>query len=76
MGIILTGMGDDGAEGLEMLHKAGGLTIAQEEQSCVVYGMPCEAVLRNAVDRILTPEQISNLLVSLPAVAHQDKGKG
>jgi two-component system chemotaxis response regulator CheB len=58
LGIILTGMGDDGAEGLLKLHQAGGVIIAQEEESCVVYGMPREAVARGAVDRSLTPEQI------------------
>jgi two-component system chemotaxis response regulator CheB len=58
MGIILTGMGDDGVEGLLKLHQAGGITIAQDEDSCVVYGMPREAVARGAVDGSLTPEQI------------------
>jgi two-component system chemotaxis response regulator CheB len=58
LGIILTGMGDDGAEGLLKLHQAGGVAIAQEEDSCVVYGMPCEAIARGAVDGSLTPEQI------------------
>jgi two-component system chemotaxis response regulator CheB len=58
LGIILTGMGDDGAEGLLKLHLAGGVTIAQEEDSCVVYGMPREAVARGAVDGSLTPQQI------------------
>ncbi len=58
MGIVLTGMGDDGAEGLALLHKAGGLTVAQNEASCVVFGMPQEAIARKAVDRVLSPEQI------------------
>ena len=62
LGIILTGMGSDGAEGLEALHHAGGLTIAQNEQSCVVYGMPHEAVKRKAVDQVLSPEQIAAVL--------------
>jgi two-component system chemotaxis response regulator CheB len=65
MGVVLTGMGDDGAEGLAALHEAGGLTIAQDEQSCVVYGMPHEAVIRNAVDRVLAPNQIANTLGQL-----------
>lgn len=59
MGIVLTGMGDDGVEGLESLHRAGGFTIAQAEQGCVVYGMPRKAVACNAVDRVLTLEQIA-----------------
>jgi two-component system chemotaxis response regulator CheB len=65
MGIILTGMGDDGVEGLEALHWAGGLTVAQNEQSCVVYGMPREAVLRNIVDRVLPLEHIALTLGQL-----------
>ena len=58
LGIILTGMGDDGVEGLLKLHQAGGATIAQDEDSCVVYGMPGAAVSCGAVDSSLTPEQI------------------
>ncbi len=58
MGIVLTGMGDDGAEGMLALHKVGGLTIAQDQASCVVYGMPKEAVERNAVDAIQTLDEI------------------
>jgi two-component system chemotaxis response regulator CheB len=65
LGIILTGMGDDGAEGLEALHQAGGLVMAQDEQSCVVYGMPREAVLRNIVDQVLSPGQIAATLSQL-----------
>lgn len=65
VGIVLTGMGDDGAEGLEALHQAGGLTVAQDEQSCVVYGMPREAIARNAVDRVLTLDQIALTLSQL-----------
>ncbi len=64
-GVILTGMGDDGVDGLEKLHKAGGVVIAQDEPSCVVYGMPREAVQRNIVDWVLSPEQISGLLLQI-----------
>jgi two-component system chemotaxis response regulator CheB len=66
MGIVLSGMGDDGAEGLEALCRAGGLTVAQDEQSCVVYGMPHEAVVRNAVGGVLSLDQIALLLDRLP----------
>lgn len=66
VGIILTGMGDDGVDGLEQLHQAGGLTLAQDEASCVVYGMPNEAVLRNAIDYQLTLDRISSALLQLP----------
>ncbi|MCG5500939.1 protein-glutamate methylesterase/protein-glutamine glutaminase [Ectothiorhodospira lacustris] len=51
LGIIMTGMGDDGARGLKEMHEAGALTLAQDEASCVVYGMPREAVKMQAVDR-------------------------
>jgi two-component system chemotaxis response regulator CheB len=71
VGIVLTGMGDDGAEGLEALHQAGGLTVAQDEQSCVVYGMPREAVARNAVDRVLPLDQIALTLSQL--AQHQEE---
>ena len=70
MGIILTGMGDDGVEGLAAMHEAGGLTIAQDEQSCVVYGMPREAVACNAIDQVLPPDQIAKALGQL--VYHQE----
>jgi two-component system chemotaxis response regulator CheB len=51
LGIIMTGMGDDGAAGLLEMRKAGARTIAQDESSCVVYGMPKEAVKRGAVEK-------------------------
>jgi two-component system chemotaxis response regulator CheB len=51
LGIIMTGMGDDGAAGLLEMRKAGARTVAQDEDSCVVYGMPKEAVKRGAVDK-------------------------
>ncbi len=67
VGITLTGMGDDGAEGLEALHRAGGLTVAQEKSSCVVYSMPHEAIVRNAALHVLTPPQIAAMLTQLSA---------
>jgi two-component system chemotaxis response regulator CheB len=67
MGIILTGMGDDGAEGMEAMHTSGAITLAQDEDSCVVYGMPQEAVKRKAVKRIMTPDQISEYLTAMAA---------
>jgi len=51
LGIIMTGMGDDGAAGLLEMRKAGARTVAQDEDSCVVYGMPKEAVKRGAVEK-------------------------
>lgn len=53
LGVIMTGMGDDGASGLLEMKQAGAATVAQDEASCVVYGMPKEAVKRGAVERSL-----------------------
>ena len=50
LGIIMTGMGDDGAKGIKEMHEAGAKTIAQNEATCVVYGMPQEAVKLGAID--------------------------
>jgi len=54
LGIIMTGMGDDGARGLHEMHAAGARTVAQDEASCVVYGMPKEAVKLGGVNLSLT----------------------
>jgi two-component system chemotaxis response regulator CheB len=59
VGVIMTGMGDDGARGLEEMKKAGALTIAQDEATSVVFGMPKEAIARNCVDRIAPLSQIA-----------------
>lgn len=58
-GVILTGMGADGAEGLLAMNRAGAHTIAQDEASCVVFGMPKEAIKRGAVDEVLPLTQIA-----------------
>lgn len=63
LGVIMTGMGDDGARGLKEMHDAGARTIAQDEDSSVVYGMPREAVKLGAVDRSLPLEQIAFALL-------------
>lgn len=63
--ILLTGMGKDGAAGLRMVRDAGGTTIGQDEQSCIVYGMPKAAVNIFAVQQQMTPEEISTYLTSL-----------
>ena len=54
LGIIMTGMGDDGAAGLLEMHNAGARTVAQDEESCVVFGMPKEAIKRGGVDKTVT----------------------
>jgi two-component system, chemotaxis family, protein-glutamate methylesterase/glutaminase len=58
VGVILTGMGADGAKGLLEMHEAGAKTIAQDEETCVVYGMPREAVKLGATDEVLPLAQI------------------
>ena len=63
VGVILTGMGNDGAKGMTEMHNQGALTLAQDQESCVVYGMPKVAVESGAVDESLTPEQIVKRLI-------------
>lgn len=65
VGVLLTGMGRDGVEGMVDIAAAGGVTIAQDEASCVVYGMPREAVARGAVQQVLPLEQIAAVLIAL-----------
>ena len=64
-GVILTGMGSDGARGLKTLHDAGGYTIAQDEASCIIFGMPKEAISMGAVNEVLPLEMISDRLKEL-----------
>ena len=71
LGVILTGMGDDGASGILALHDSGGLTFAQEASSCVINGMPQEAVNLKAIDRILSLEEIGSELERLARIANQ-----
>jgi two-component system chemotaxis response regulator CheB len=65
LGLILTGMGEDGAEGMLAIKQAGGLTLAQNEESCVVFGMPGAAVARKAVDHLVHGDEIASALVRL-----------
>jgi two-component system, chemotaxis family, protein-glutamate methylesterase/glutaminase len=58
LGVIMTGMGDDGAAGMVEMRNAGAYTVAQDEASCVVYGMPKEAVKRGAVERSVPLDNI------------------
>jgi two-component system chemotaxis response regulator CheB len=64
VGVILTGMGDDGANGMLEMKQAGAATIAQDEQTCVVFGMPNEAIKRGAVDRVLPLQTIAGAMVA------------
>ena len=63
LGVIMTGMGDDGANGLWEMKEAGAATIAQDEESCVVFGMPNEAIKRKAVDRVMPLTSIAGALL-------------
>ncbi|MGL5497469.1 MAG: protein-glutamate methylesterase/protein-glutamine glutaminase [Aeromonas sobria] len=62
LGVIMTGMGDDGARGLRELHDTGARTIAQDEASCVVFGMPKEAIAHGGVDEVMSLSQITQTL--------------
>lgn len=63
VGVILTGMGNDGAKGLLAMKQAGANTIAQDEASCVVFGMPKEAIKLGGVDQILPLSQIAHTVI-------------
>jgi two-component system chemotaxis response regulator CheB len=65
IGIIMTGMGNDGAQGLLEMRQSGAKTIAQDEKSCVVYGMPKEAVKLDAADRVLSLESIAPYILGI-----------
>lgn len=69
MGVILTGMGDDGARGMKMLHDAGARTIAQNEETCVVFGMPKEAIKLNAVDEVIPLDQVARAILKFDSRA-------
>ena len=63
-GIIMTGMGKDGAEGLSHIKSIGGVTFAQDENTSVIWGMPKAAINTGKVDYVLSPEGIRNKLIS------------
>jgi two-component system chemotaxis response regulator CheB len=63
VGIIMTGMGDDGARGLLEMKQAGAYTVAQNEETSVVFGMPKEAIARGAADRVLPLEKLATEIV-------------
>ncbi len=64
IGVIMTGMGDDGAKGMLEMKEAGAFTIAQDEESCVVFGMPKKAIELNAVDRVASLKTIPHLVLN------------
>lgn len=63
VGVIMTGMGDDGAKGMLEMKQAGAKTIAQDEKSCVVFGMPKEAIKLGAVDKVLPLDSIASYVI-------------
>lgn len=67
IGLLMTGMGDDGAEGLAAIKAAGGTTLVQSEESCVVAGMPRAALERKCVDRVVPLEDLAQALIELYA---------
>jgi two-component system chemotaxis response regulator CheB len=74
IGVIMTGMGDDGAQGLCEMKEAGAATIAQDEASCVVFGMPKEAIARGAVSMTVPLDQIASEVLNLRRNADRAQG--
>jgi len=62
-GVLLTGMGRDGAEGMRAIAQVGGMTVAQDEKTCVVFGMPKEAIALHAVQQVLPIQEIAPVLL-------------
>ena len=67
MGVILTGMGDDGADGLLSMRKAGAYTVAQDEATCVVFGMPKEAIARGGASAVAPLGDMASLMLDFAA---------
>jgi two-component system chemotaxis response regulator CheB len=65
IGVILTGMGRDGADGMKAIKEAGGMNIAQSPETCVVFGMPKEAIELGVVDKILPVDRIATDLENI-----------
>lgn len=70
MGILLTGMGRDGADGMQAIHRAGGVTIAQDEKTSVVFGMPKEAIALGAASLVLPLNEIAPMILNKLAIAN------
>ncbi len=67
LAVMLTGMGDDGARGMKQLHDGGARTLAQDEASCVVFGMPKEAIKLGAVDQVLPLDRMASAILQFDA---------
>ena len=75
VGVIMTGMGDDGADGLLEMKRAGAVTIAQDEATCVVFGMPKEAIERGAVDEVIPLGRIAATILRRTEAATPSRAK-
>jgi len=76
LAVIMTGMGEDGAEGMGTVRSAGGVTIAQSEDSCVVYGMPKAAIERGFATHVVPLEAMSQALIAQCASEHKSAKVG
>jgi two-component system chemotaxis response regulator CheB len=64
LGVIMTGMGDDGARGMKEMHDAGARTVAEDESTCIVFGMPKEAIKLGGVDKVVPLDRIPAEIIS------------
>jgi len=71
VGVILTGMGKDGAEGISHIKAVGGVTVAQDEKTSIIHGMPGEAFKTGNVDLVLPPDKIRDKLIELLGVVNK-----
>jgi two-component system chemotaxis response regulator CheB len=70
LGVIMTGMGDDGARGMLEMRKLGASTRAQDEESCVVFGMPKEAIAHGGVEKVVSLNHISREIMHWYQAGH------
>lgn len=75
IGVILTGMGSDGSRGMGQIKKAGGKTIAQDEKTSIVFGMPKMAIDNGCIDKIVPLDEISSAILSLAADSGKEKSR-
>jgi len=71
MAIMMTGMGDDGSIGMLELFKNGAYTVAQNEESCIVFGMPAQAIKAGAIKKICHLDEISELIINYANNTHR-----